>query len=237
MPFIRRLIPNLLTASSLVLALGSILSAELGLLQQAAWFIVWCALLDIADGFVARRLNATSAFGADFDSLADLCAFGLAPVSLVLHFVWQPDLGPPSWRIAAPCALYALFAALRLARFNSQAAPEPGWFRGLPTTASGVLLATGVLVLIQHESDPGGFDGRAALPVIVAILGLAMVSGLRFPKLRLLDDRILNVVHVVNILGVYLCGLLRIWPAYLFVSALTLVLIGLTAGLFTRAQQ
>ena len=86
----RYLIPNAITALSLLLAFTSIVEASRGNFESAAWLIVWCVLLDIADGKVAGWVNARSSFGIQFDSLADLLAFCAAPATLV-YFVLTID--------------------------------------------------------------------------------------------------------------------------------------------------
>jgi CDP-diacylglycerol--serine O-phosphatidyltransferase len=230
----RYAVPNLLTGASFVLGLMSIVNAELGRLEQAAWLIVWCVLLDVADGIAARLLRATSEFGAEFDSFADLVAFGLAPAALVLHFVWQTYPGAvPGW-IAAACAIYALFAAMRLARFNTFAPVQAGWFRGVPTTACGALLATGVILLVRYEDSLGGMNWPLFLVTLMAALGIAMISNLRFPKLALADTRWLNIPHVANILALYIFGSLQIFPEYQFGCAVLVLVVGLTLGFVRR---
>ena len=82
---LRYTIPNSFTAMSLLLGVASIVTSRLGNLELAAWMIVWCGLLDVMDGLAARLLNATSNFGAEFDSMADLVSFGVAPAMLILH--------------------------------------------------------------------------------------------------------------------------------------------------------
>ena len=87
---LRYTIPNSFTAASLLLGIASIVTTQLGgreYLELAGWMIVWCGLLDTMDGVAARVLKATSSFGAEFDSMADLVAFGVAPAILVLK-VW-----------------------------------------------------------------------------------------------------------------------------------------------------
>ncbi len=230
---IRYALPNLLTATSFLLALASIVSAELGHLEQAGWFIVWCILLDVADGIAARLLKATSAFGAEFDSFADLVAFGLAPASLVLHYVWQTYDGVATGWIAAGCGVYALLAGLRLARFNSVAPVQAGMFRGVPTTACGALISTGIIVLVRHDTL-AALNWPVYLPVVMTVLGIAMISNLRFPKLALSSNRLLNIPHVANIIGLYICGSLRIWPEYQFVAAVLIMTGGLLIGVLRR---
>ena len=68
-----------------MLGIGSIATSQTGNLELAGWMIVWCGLLDVCDGLAARLLKATSPFGAEFDSMADLVAFGVAPGILVYH--------------------------------------------------------------------------------------------------------------------------------------------------------
>jgi CDP-diacylglycerol--serine O-phosphatidyltransferase len=232
---LRQLIPNSLTAASLVLALCSIVSAELGDLERAAWFILWCVLLDVADGPVARLLKAKSEFGASFDSLADLLAFGLAPAALLLHLFWQDPAGTPPWWVAMACALHALLAAIRLARFN--AGPQrPGWFQGVPSTVCGALVASGVILLLRHQPDLAFVTGTPYLLLVLPALGLAMVSNLPFPKLGAGFGRPLNIVLLANLPVVYVCGVLRLWPEYLFAMTVLILVGGLAAG-FRRPQR
>ena len=232
---IRYAIPNLLTATSFILGLGAIISAEQGQLERAGWLIVWCVLLDVADGMAARLLKATSEFGAELDSFADLVAFGLAPAALVLHYIWQYYPGVGSAWIAAACGIYALFAGMRLARFNTFAPVAKGWFRGLPTTACGALLATGVIMLVRYEGALVELNWPLYLPLLIAVLGVGMISNLRFPKLALSSNRWVNIPHVANILGLYICGTLRIWPEYQFSCAVLVIVVGVTSGLLKKS--
>ena len=85
MSILRYTVPNSFTALSLLLGVASIVTTQLGDLELAAWIIVWCGLLDVLDGVSARLLKATSNFGAEFDSMADLVSFGVAPAVLILN--------------------------------------------------------------------------------------------------------------------------------------------------------
>lgn len=224
-------VPNLLTATSLVLGLCAIVSAGRGNLETAGWFVIWCAMLDVADGPVARLLKATSAFGAAFDSLADLVAFGLAPAALVLHLLWQDPGSLPPWWVAVPCALYALLAAIRLARFNVTTPERPGWFQGVPSPAAGALVGSGVILLVRYEHSAVVTIGMPYLPLALLAIGLLMVSTVPFPRPRLASSRVLNIALITVVLLVYLCGFLQVWPEYLFSVAILVLLSGLAAGL------
>ena len=230
---IRQIIPNLLTAASLVLGLCSIVNAGLGELEPAAWFIVWCVLLDVADGPVARLLKGSSKFGAEFDSLADLVAFGLAPAALVFHLTWRNSASVPPWWIAVPCVLYALLVAVRLARFNATTLEQHGWFQGVPSPASGALVATAVILLVRQQDS---LEAARYMPPVLLALALAMVSNLPFPRPRPVSSRLWNGVLLINALAVYFCGLLRIWPEYLFTMAIIVVLGGLGVGVRRSLQ-
>ncbi|SVD48643.1 uncharacterized protein METZ01_LOCUS401497, partial [marine metagenome] len=130
---LRYTIPNSFTAASLLIGTGSIVSGQLGNLELAGWMIVWCGLLDVMDGLAARLLKATSDFGAEFDSMADLVAFGVAPGMLVIQIGLEsegiPLFAPAFWVLLASVGLFILCGAMRLARFNLHTDDLPaGWF-------------------------------------------------------------------------------------------------------------
>ena len=157
MSILRYTIPNSFTALSLLLGFASIVMTQLGDLELAAWIIVWCGLLDVLDGVSARLLKATSNFGAEFDSMADLVSFGVAPAVLVLNVGLQiVGIEYDSnffWLLLIAVAVFVLAGAMRLARFNlTSEETSKGWFTGIPITASGGgLLSPIVLVLIYYE--------------------------------------------------------------------------------------
>jgi CDP-diacylglycerol--serine O-phosphatidyltransferase len=117
---LRYTVPNSFTALSLLLGVASIVTTQLGDLQLAAWLIVWCGLLDVMDGVSARLLKATSSFGAEFDSMADLVSFGVAPAILVLNAGLQ--IGGVEyesgqfWVLLAAVAVFVLAGAMRKSR-------------------------------------------------------------------------------------------------------------------------
>ena len=108
------LLPNLITSASLLLGFWSIVMSIDHRFERAALFIVLAGICDMFDGYVARATRSTSAFGVEYDSIVDMVSFGIAPALLVYTWVLAP-LGNRAWLIAA---LFALCAALRLARFN-----------------------------------------------------------------------------------------------------------------------
>jgi CDP-diacylglycerol--serine O-phosphatidyltransferase len=154
---LRYTIPNSFTALSLLLGLASIVTTQIGDLEFAAWLIVWCGLLDTLDGLAARLLKATSSFGAEFDSMADLVSFGVAPAILIfnagLQIAGVEVESGQFWVLLTACGVFVLAGAMRLARFNlATSQPRTGWFTGVPITAAGGgLISSIVIVLIRHE--------------------------------------------------------------------------------------
>ena len=239
-PGIRYVIPNSFTATSLVLGLGSIVASQLGEIELAGWMIVWCGLLDVCDGLAARLLNATSSFGAEFDSMADLVSFGVAPAMLVLHAglnIGGVEVGSTDfWFLIVAAGVFALCAAMRLARFNlGTQQPRGRWFYGLPTTAAGGgLTATAMILLTRYDSVAEALDLSVVLPVMLAGLGIAMIFTLRFPKLMRRDSKAFNVFMIGSASLSYVCGIFRIFPEYLFGLAVFLTVSGMIAGLLAK---
>lgn len=240
MSILRYTIPNSITALSLLLGVASIITTQLGELELAAWFIVWCGLLDVLDGVSARLLKATSNFGAEFDSMADLVSFGVAPAVLVLNAGLQVggveyDSGP-FWILLVAVAVFVLAGAMRLARFNlTSGEATHGWFAGVPITAAGGgLISSIVLVLIRHEEIAASLPLHLYFPILMFVLALLMISRIRFPKATRRDSNFINIFQVVSISGIYYCGITRSYPEYLLFMGLFLMIAGVVAGRITR---
>ncbi len=240
MSVLRYSIPNSLTALSLLLGLGSIVTAQIGELEFAAWLIVWCGLLDTMDGIAARLLKATSSFGAEFDSMADLVSFGVAPGVLIFNAGLQiAGIEVESgqfWVLLAACGVFVLAGAMRLARFNlASSKPRTGWFAGIPITAAGGgLLSSMVIVLLRHDDIAVLLPLHLYLPVLMFVLALLMISRLRFPKAVLRESNIINAFQVINIAAIFVCGIFRIYPEYLLGIGIFLLVAGIIAGRITR---
>ena len=239
---LRYSIPNSFTALSLLLGLGSIVTTQVGDLEFAAWLIVWCGLLDTMDGLAARLLKATSDFGAEFDSMADLVSFGVAPGVLVFNAGLQ--LGGVEvesgqfWVLLLACGVFVLAGAMRLARFNlGTGQPGRGWFTGVPITAAGGgLLSSMVLVLLYHQDTSSVLPLHLYLPIIMFVLAILMVSRLRFPKAVVRKSMLINIFQFTNIAAIVVCGVLRIFPEYLFSIGVFLLIAGIIAGRISRDQ-
>jgi CDP-diacylglycerol--serine O-phosphatidyltransferase len=162
---------NACTLSSLSLGLIAIFLAMQGEVRWAAFCLIACVAFDGLDGMLARRLGVASPFGAQMDSLADMCSFGLAaPVVVYASLAGTV----PAGAAAVACALVAGCAAIRLARFN--VSPKDGrFFCGVPTTMAAAVLAIGVLIGLPVS---GGWQLAG-----VALLAFAMVSSFPYAKL------------------------------------------------------
>lgn len=162
---------NACTLASLMLGLLAIFLAMRGDVRTAAFCLIACVAFDGLDGALARKFGVASPFGAQMDSLADMCSFGLAaPV-----VVYASLAGTVSTAAAAvACALVAACAAIRLARFN--VSPKDGrFFCGVPTTMTAAVLALAVLIGLPVA---GGVQVAG-----VALLAFAMVSSFPYAKL------------------------------------------------------
>jgi CDP-diacylglycerol--serine O-phosphatidyltransferase len=162
---------NACTLASLTLGMLAIFLAMRGDVRTAALCLIACVAFDGLDGALARKLGVVSPFGAQMDSLADMCSFGLAaPV-----VVYASLNGAVSTTAAAvACALVAACAAIRLARFN--VSPKDGrFFCGVPTTMAAAVLALAVLI---------GLPVSGTVQVAgVGLLAFAMVSSFPYAKL------------------------------------------------------
>lgn len=183
------LLPNLITTAALFAGFYGIVASTQGKFEQASVAIFLAMVLDALDGRVARMTNTQTAFGAEYDSLADMGSFGLAP-ALVMYEWSLSSLVNVSWHwgklgwLAA--FLYAASAALRLARFNTKASnTDKRYFQGLPSPA-----AAAVVVGFVWACFDNGINGDAvamvSLPIIV-FAGLMMVSNVSYYSFKDID--------------------------------------------------
>lgn len=178
------LLPNLFTTAALFSGFYAIVSAMNGNFSHSAIAIFVAMVLDGLDGRVARMTNTQSAFGAEYDSLSDMVAFGVAPA--LVAFTWALDgMGKVGWIFAF---IYVAGAALRLARFNTHIGSEDKrYFTGLPSPSAAGLVAG----MIWSLSDFGieGQDIAWLVGILTALGGLLMVSNVRYYSFKDLDFR------------------------------------------------
>ncbi|MBM3842748.1 MAG: CDP-diacylglycerol--serine O-phosphatidyltransferase [Verrucomicrobia bacterium] len=206
-------LPNLMTAGNLFCGFAAIIQCIQARLAEtsatgdyagatpaehyryAVWFIFGAAAFDTLDGRLARMGGRESLFGAEFDSLADVISFGMAPALLMLYLIISPTQAQDyqwfrniGWFIGF---VYLLCAAMRLARFNVITNPllRPGLkdsnrdFIGLPVPAAASTVAATVLFLLKlGEADRSLKSGALALPPLMLLIAFLMMSTVRYPS-------------------------------------------------------
>ena len=188
------ILPNLFTAASAFLGVISIISSIQGNYFKAIIYIVLSLILDGLDGRVARLTKTTSKFGVEFDSLADLVAFGVAP-AILFYLTVGAKFGRFGALIAA---MFVVFGAIRLARFNvTTGTYEPNVFIGLPIPSAAIVsvLWIGIYVDADYYTFLEGFEWCFIL--LEAVLAILMVSNIRYPSFKKMN---LKQTHVIRIL-------------------------------------
>ncbi len=216
------LLPNLLTTGALFAGFFAVISGMNNEFHNACMAILAAMLLDGLDGRLARLTNTQSAFGAEYDSLSDLLAFGVAPA--LICFSWAlSDLGTLGWTAAF---FYVACAALRLARFNVQLGTvNKRFFVGLASPA-----AAGLVVFMVWVCDEYAVEVTFPISVLAAIItmiaGLLMVLNVHYFSFKDIDFR--NRVPFFVILMVILSFVIVSWdpPVVLFVIAILYALSG-----------
>jgi CDP-diacylglycerol--serine O-phosphatidyltransferase len=176
------LLPNLITTGSLFAGFYAIVASMDGRFYAAAVAILVSLVLDGLDGRIARMTKSTSGFGVQYDSLADLVSFGVAPGILVYLWALKPyhQFG---WVAAF---LFVVCGALRLARFNvQQASMDPRYFNGLPIPAAATMIATAIIFYYQiGEWAP---ERHIYILVMIYLLSFLMVSNIKYMSFKKME--------------------------------------------------
>ena len=215
------LLPNLFTTATLFAGFYAILAAMSGRYEAAAIAIFVAMVADGLDGRVARLTNTQTDFGAEYDSLADMVAFGLAP-ALVMYIWALSGLGKLGWLAAF---VYTAGTALRLARFNTQVGiADKRYFQGLASPSAAAIMGGGVWVGVDHELL--GTDVQWLACIITLAIGLLMVSNIRYNSFKEIDLR--GKVPFVVLVAVMLGFALVLWhpPLVLFLLFLAYAISG-----------
>jgi CDP-diacylglycerol---serine O-phosphatidyltransferase len=194
------LLPNLLTTGCLFSGFYAIVAAIDKHFAPAGMAVFVAMIFDTLDGRIARLTHTESAFGKEYDSLADMVAFGLAPA--IVAYQWGvvriAEFGHYWGRFGwLACFFYAVAAALRLARFNARAASaDKRYFEGLPSPSAAAIVAA--FVWFSSEWREPGLTGLIAAFVVTASAGGLMVSSFSYPSFKQFDlDRRIRFVYIL----------------------------------------
>lgn len=206
--------------------------------QYAVWLILGAAAFDALDGRLARMGGRESLFGAEFDSLADVVSFGIAPALMVFFLILSPTQGYPLFQKLGGFLsfIYLLCAAIRLARFNvitnpllhRDAKDSHKDFIGLPVPAAAGTVASLVLALLNLAENSHSLKlwGALALPPLLALIAVLMVSTVRYPSGKQLNlqtrTKLSTFIVLVAVAAVILfykeVGLLVCTLSYIFLG-------------------
>ena len=175
-------LPNTLTLCGMLFGFYSVLSSLKGNYVHASWGIIFAAIFDGLDGWVARLTHSTTKFGIELDSLSDLVAFGVAP-SVMLYKWSLQSYGRIGW---AAAFMFLACGALRLARYNVQmGSAESKSFTGMPIPGAAII--TSALVIFFYEIGEYLPGKNIYILFITFILAVLMVSTLRFRSFKSID--------------------------------------------------
>lgn len=233
----RFILPNAFTSMNFLLGVFSICWAagvfngfsDKDPFRMSAYFVILCVLCDKLDGFAARLANASSEFGAQFDSLADLVGFGLAPA---FGFFFAYKAKAPDWTrenlilIIVSFAAYVLCAAMRLAKYNAMDSDAyKHFFCGLPSTFAGAINVVFLTYVSSHGIFEASNQNILYIPLVVLLItGILMVSPFFLPKLQVRENKFINAFQILNIICAYIAGFLFISPKIPFISEYMLLL-------------
>jgi CDP-diacylglycerol--serine O-phosphatidyltransferase len=242
-------LPNLFTTAALFAGFFSIVQAMSGQFEESALAIFVAMVFDGLDGRVARFTHTQSAFGAEYDSLADMVSFGVAPALVI--YVWAlkdfaaakniPLLGPwlttkMGWVAAF---IYCACAALRLARFNTQLeVADKKFFRGLPSPAAACLVA-GMIWALDEYQIPGA-DVKWYAWVITVFAALTMVSNFKYYSGKDINPRksvSFQAVVVIAVAVVVIVAASKSLPEMLFALFLSYAFSGYIIAALNRVHR
>ncbi|EAJ0335442.1 CDP-diacylglycerol--serine O-phosphatidyltransferase [Campylobacter lari] len=225
------ILPNIFTAASIFLGIISVIASINQNFDKALIYIILSLICDGLDGRVARATNSTSKFGVEFDSLADLIAFGVAPAML-----FYMSIGYEYDRFGSLIAgLFVVFGAIRLARFNvTTGTYEPSVFIGLPIPTAAVVSALWVSAYLYYDFLR---DFSLMIVCIQILLAFLMVSNIRYPSFKKIDLKRANVLKVLILLVVLFSMLYLYFLESALIVASLYVLYGIIRSFFTLARK
>lgn len=214
------ILPNLFTGVSIYIGILAVAYAFVGRFELACWLVLVSLIFDGLDGRVARLTGTTSKFGVEFDSLADVVAFGVAP-AMILFFYGGFHYGKFGVVVAG---LYVVFGAIRLARFNvTTNNNEPNVFIGLPIPSAAVFVVSWLLFEMELSKQyPQYPESIFLLPLMVTslIIAFLMVSNVRYPSFKKMSFEKISFGKIIVLMMIVL-AILFIYPIYTIVTLIS----------------
>lgn len=224
----RSIVPSFFTVGNMFCGFYSVIAAIQGNYNLAAWMIVAGAFLDAMDGKIARLTQSSSQFGVEYDSLADVITFGLAP-SLLIYVIFGKTMGIVGILISF---LPLLFGSIRLARFNTKLKGfDKDYFSGLPIPIAAITITGFILFSNYFYADPVKFP--KIMIVMILFLSVLMVSNIRYetaPNFNFKGNRREKTKFILVIIGTII--IIIIPHQSLFPLIVLYILSGLVAWIF-----
>lgn len=226
------IIPNFFTSMNMLVGFAAVYFAMGGEYEKSAWLILFSVLMDKIDGTTARVFHATSDFGVEFDSFSDFFSFGVAPAMLIFcHFLNlnNGNLDSVPFYIKGGCAVYVLFAAIRLAKFNVMGKDDHEYFAGLTSTQSGLMLASFYLLSMKYDL-PILRDENIISGMLFAHSFL-MIANFKYPKIKKSKKRWMNIVQMLAFMILIILVIFRRMPEAIYIVNVLYLLVGV---IYTR---
>jgi len=225
------LLPNLFTAASIFTAVIAITAAVDRDFEKSAWLIFLSLVFDGLDGRIARLTHTTSKFGVEFDSLADMVAFGVAP-AILLYFYTGYAYGKLGTLVMA---LFIIFGAIRLARFNVISPNvDPTVFIGVPIPTAAIFVSVWILMFQRYELLN---EYNWMLLIGTFFVSLLMVSNIRYPSFKKINLK-KNMLTKILITLISFASLMYLYPVEGFASLITLyILWGIVRAIYTLGSK
>jgi len=207
------LLPNLFTTAGLFAGFYAIIHSMQGNFENAAIAIFIAMIMDGFDGRIARMTNTESAFGAEYDSLADMLSFAIAPSIIMYNWAFT-NLGKAGWLASF---IYVASGALRLARFNTQVGvADKRYFQGLSSPAAAAIICG--MVWCGVEYDISGSDNAWYAMIITLVAGMLMVSNFRYHSFKQVGNKEKVPFFTILIIVLIFVGIAIEPPFVLFIG-------------------
>lgn len=222
-------IPNLFTCLNLCVGCLAIIAIFEGELDYILYYILIAGVLDFADGFFARILNATSPIGKDLDSLADMVTFGVVPSLLMFVLIKENSA---STLVPYVAILIAVFSGLRLAKFNNDDR-QTDTFYGLPTPANALFIGS-LPLLINSDLPMSWLENELVLIMLVIAVSILLVANIKLLALKFKNFALRGNEFRYLLIGVSIALLLVFGMISIPLIIIFYVILSISANIFTK---